>query len=235
MPIHPSLEKLLSVQVVDSQIIFLRESLRQRPRELEDDRRRVASARAAVDDVKAKIKATKLASDQRDLEVKRLEGEINKANIALNTAKTNQEYTIFKEQIARLTTQKSGVEDEVLERLTAIDDLEALQKERQGRLAEVETTLRKKEAELNELIKGMQTEVDRHLAKRAELIQGLDPEHLRLYDRVLERHNNFAISRVESSVCHGCYMAVTSQDQNLILQGQLVQCKSCSRLLYLDG
>ena len=55
-------------------------------------------------------------------------------------------------------------------------------------------------------------------------------ENLKIYERVLQRYNNFAIARVEGQVCHGCFMSVTSQEVNLLMQGQFLQCKSCSRL-----
>jgi len=232
---HPSIEQLLKVQEVDSQAIFLRESMRLRPRELDDDRRNVARANAAVEALVAQAKTVKVESDERELDVKKCDAEIEKLNVALNQASSNQEYTILKEQIKRQEEIRSEAEEDVLEKLTQIDGIEADKKERTENLSIAEVSLRKKQAELDEMMEHIRGELSGLDARRADLIGDIDPEHLRTYDRVLKRHNNFAIARVDTQVCQGCYMSVTAQEVNLLMQGQLVQCKSCSRLFHLVG
>ena len=135
---HPSIEQLLSVQEVDSQAIFLRESMRLRPRELDDDRKNVARASDAVEALVAKTKTVKMASDEREVDVKKCDAEIEKLNILLNQASSNNEYTILKEQIKRQEETRSEAEEDVLEKLTEIDRLEAEQRERTVNLAAAE-------------------------------------------------------------------------------------------------
>ena len=58
---------------------------------------------------------------------------------------------------------------------------------------------------------------------------------LLLYDRVLSRHKDFALARLEHQVCQGCFMSITPQTLNTILLGrELCQCRNCLRILYLD-
>jgi hypothetical protein len=230
---NPSVEQLLKVQEVDSQMIFLRESMRLRPRELEDDRRKVTAAKAAAEAVAAQIKSLKVESDRREIDVRKADSEIEKLTVALNQAKSNQEYTILKEQIKRQEDLRGQAEEEVLEKLTHIDTLEARRKELSQSLVQAEGALKKKQAEVDELMAGIKKELESLAKARQELIAGVEAENLRIYDRILERHNNFAVARVDGQVCQGCYMAVTTQEVNLLLQGQFLQCKSCSRILYL--
>jgi uncharacterized protein len=230
---HPSIEKLLKVQEVDSQLIFLRESMRMRPRELEDDRRKAAETKAGLEAVEAQIKRAKVDSDQRELDVGKADAEITKIQTAMNQSKSNQEYTIFKEQIKRQEEIRGKAEEDVIGKLHEIDALDLKRKEWAARLAEAEKTFRKKEAEVTELVRAMQKEYDSLQSRRGGLLEGIDPENLKVYERVLERHNNFAIARVEGQICHGCYMSVTSQEINLLLQGSFLQCKNCSRILCL--
>lgn len=230
---HPSIEQLLKVQEIDSQAIFLRESSRLRPRELDEDRRKVAEGKVAIEAIAAQIKRIKMDASQREMDVKKSDGEIEKIKVALNQAKSNSEYTIYREQIKRQEEIRSKLEDEVIGMLTQIDERELKRKEQAEKLEIAEKTLKKKEAEVAELVKGMQEQLTAFEARRGGLLVGIDPENLKLYERVLQRHNNFALARVEGQVCHGCYMSVTSQEVNLLLQGQFLQCKSCSRILYL--
>lgn len=231
--LHPSVEQLLKVQEVDSQILFLRESLRLRPLELEDDRRKVVDTKKNLEGALLEIKKGRMDSDRREVDVKKADAEIDKLNVALNQAKTNQEYTIFKEQIKRQEEQRGKAEEEVIEKLTQLDSLESTRKALATKLEMEERSFRKKESEVQEIVKGIKDQLQVLEATRGELMSGIDREHLRTYERVLQRHNNFAIARVESQVCHGCFMSVTTQEVNLLMQGQLLQCKSCSRLLYL--
>ena len=89
--VNPSIEQLLRVQEVDSEMIFIRESLRRRPLELDDDRRKVENVRKHLEGAIAQIKRSKMEADKGELEVKRLDGEIEKLNVALNQAKSNQD------------------------------------------------------------------------------------------------------------------------------------------------
>jgi uncharacterized protein len=231
--LHPSISQLLRVQDVDSETIFIRESLRMRPLELEDDRRKLQGARQELEAIVGDIKRIKMDADRREVDVKKFDSEIDKLRVALNQAKSNQEYTVFKEQIKKIEEGRGNAEEEVIEKLTEIDALELGRKAQAQKIADEEKTFRRREAEVEEILKGLRGQLDGLEKRRAELLDGIDREHLKIYERVLARHNNFAIARVEAQVCQGCFISVTSQEVNLLLQGQFLQCKSCSRLLYL--
>ena len=230
---HPSIEQLLRVQEVDSQLIFLRESLRLRPLEMEDDRRKLEETKKSLDALLLEIKRTRMDSDRREVDVKKFDSEIEKLNVLLNQAKSNQEYTILKEQIKRQEELRGQAEEEVLEKLTKLDSMEANRKALGERHDLDLKSFRRKEAEVAEILKGIKEQASGLELKRGELLGGIDKENLRTYERILARHNNFAIARVENQVCHGCFMSVTVQEVNLLMQGQFLQCKSCSRLFYL--
>jgi len=229
---NPSIEQLLKVQEVDSQMIFLKETLRLRPKELDDDRKKTADTKVLVEAIAVQIKKLKLESAQRELDVKSGDAEIEKLTVALKQAKSNQEYTIFSEQIKKQKEARGKLEDEVLGMFGEIDTLEARRKGAQAALETATNVLRRKETEMNELLAALRGQIQGFEAQRAGLVTGIDPEALKLYERVLARHNNFAIARVSNQICQGCYMSVTTQEIALLRMGQFLQCKSCSRLLY---
>ena len=230
---NSTIEQLLKVQEVDSEIHLVKESLRLRPLELEDDRRRVRETQRALDALDAQIKQLRLESESREMDVRKADQEIEKYNIALNQAKSNQEYSVLKEQIRRQEEQRGKAEEEVLDILTRIDQLDAERKELRSRLAGEEKTLQKRTGEVEQIVSGLQGKLAELNAQREEHAAEIDRDHLKIYERVLARHDNFAIARVEDQVCQGCYISVTAQEVNLLMQGQFVQCRSCSRLLYL--
>ena len=231
---HPSIEKLLKVQEADSQLIFLRSAIRSRPLELADEAKRLEGAEARVAAIDGRIKELKLLIDQKELEIRTFDQEIEKISVAQNTAKTNEEYTIFKEQIKRQQGLRDETEEDVLQRLSEVDELTAQRGEFQGELDHVQAAYDRKAREVTEIVEGMTEQVEGLQAEREKLIAGVEKDHLLIYDRVLARHNNFAIALVDGQICQGCHMAVTHQQINELMDNGILQCKSCSRLLYLE-
>lgn len=234
MVMHPSIERLLRVQDVDSQIIFLEEARRLRPQELNEDRQKVRQAEESVEAVDRQIKALRMDVDRRELDVRNFDQEIEKLTIALNQARSNDEYSVLRDQIERQKEKRGETEEAVLEVLTELDRLDERKSEEEKRLEEGRRSFNRKEAEMKELLEGLERQLADLRERRVGLTEGVDPEHLGLYERVLDRRRDFAIARVDGRICQGCYMRLTPQNVNLLMQGMFVQCSNCTRLLYLD-
>jgi uncharacterized protein len=232
---HDSLKALLELQELDSQIIFLRDAREKRPRELEADRRRLDEKKKVLDGLTQEIKRIKMEADRRELDLKRNEGEVGKLQVALNQAKSNQEYQILREQIGRLQTDDSKIEEEVLKRLGEVEGLEESKRQAEVELKAFQGEFQKKVEELNAVLRGIEGQLSELGGRRQEASGRVPREHLQLYDRVLARHRDFALARVEHQVCQGCFMSVTPQTMNLLLMDRdLQQCRNCLRILYLE-
>ena len=232
---HPSLKALLQLQELDSRMIFLREAKEKRPRELDTDRRRLDEKKQVVDRIVKEMKRLRIDSDQRELDLKKNETEIAKLRTALNTASSNQEYQILRDQIARLDDSNSRIADDVLARLGEVEGLEKGKREAEGEVRGMQGEFEKKLEELRGILGNIDAELAQLGARRQACARDVPADHLALYDRVLQRHKDFALARVENQVCQGCYMSVTPQTLNLLLQDrELSQCRNCLRILYLD-
>ena len=234
MAMHPSVEKLLRVQDVDSQILFLEEAKRVRPQQLNEDRQKVVQAEESVESVVLKIKRLRMDADGRELDIKGLDDEIGKLTLALNQSRSNQDYAVIRDKIERRKETRDQAEEEVLAKLTEVDKLQAEKEEQEKRVEAARKSFDRKEAEMAELVQGLERQLKDLQERRRGLIDGVNPEHLMLYDRVLSLRRNFAIARVEGQICQGCHMRLTPQNVNLLMQAMFVQCSNCTRLLYLD-
>ncbi len=232
---HPSVEQLLKVQGIDSEMRFLREAMRLRPQELGDERKRLVTSKAAAEATQEEIRKLRMEVDKGELEIKGCDAEIEKANITLNTVKNNQEYAVLKAQICRLKEEQGVIEEHVLTELTELDQLGGRRDVLEKALAEEEKTFSRREAEVSEVIQGLQGQVDKYLERREAYCADIDREHLALYGRILAHHGDTAISLVKDKICQGCHMTITSQNISMLMLGkELLQCKNCSRLLYLE-
>jgi predicted nucleic acid-binding Zn-ribbon protein len=232
---HDSLKALQELQRIDTELIFLREGRRVRPLELESDRRKLEEKKRVVDVVGQEIKKLKLECDRRELDLKKNEADITKLQIALNQAKSNQEYQILKDQIARLNEQNSKIEEEVLKKLGEVEGLDRAKKDAEGDLKVVQGEYKEKEKELQEIVQGLDQQLADLTARRDAAAKDVPSDHLLLYERVLTRHRDSALARIENQVCQGCFMSIPPQTINQILLGrELSQCKNCLRILYME-
>jgi predicted nucleic acid-binding Zn-ribbon protein len=74
--------------------------------------------------------------------------------------------------------------------------------------------------------------LDKLMTARARLLERIDPQDLRLYERIVRRHAH-AIVPVADRTCLGCHMALpTSAASRRMSADALRVCESCGRILY---
>lgn len=242
-----SVIQLLPVQEVDLRLYKLRQEAAAKPARLAEFERRVASAKALVDAASEAAKKIKLDGTDHEYKIKQLDEQIEKLQGNVRQVKKNDEYQTLMKEINSVKADKAVVEDALLEKWTALEHHEAAIKDKKGELAAFESEYGREkakiEAEVAELQKQIQAEEDR----RRELLGGIDADLLVLYERILNAKNDGrALAKIEAVAstddeeadsfgCGGCRISLTLQDANLVYVGrEPVQCKNCSRLLYLE-
>ena len=74
--------------------------------------------------------------------------------------------------------------------------------------------------------------LDKLLSARARVAERIDPQDLRLYERISRRFTH-AIVPVEDRTCLGCYMALPTSAVSLKADPDHIRlCENCGRLLY---
>ena len=228
------LKSLYDLQKIDSDLHLLRDLKNKRPLELEKDRRKLTLTKGVVDAIGEETKQTKMAADKAELEVKQAENEIDRLQIQLNTAKTNQEYTILKDQIDGHRAKNDELEEAILEKLSRIDGLNDELTQAKTQVDEVEKELALKEDEMNAFLREVDGKIEGLGGERGTHAATIPADAMELYDKVLNRYTDSAVAPVEKRVCQGCYMSVTTQAITQLMTGaELVQCKRCLRILYL--
>jgi hypothetical protein len=232
---HPSIEQLLKVKEVDSELNFLREAMNLRPQEIEDEKRKLAQARAALESANQEILQERIEFDKRELEIRKCDADIDKLSVDLNTAKSNQAFSVLRDQIERLKERRGKHEEDALERLSRVEGLEKKRARLQTELQEREKAFGRKHDEIAQILSGLEGQVSSLERKRSELVRPIDAQHLELYERVLARKKNAAMSSVRDTICQGCFVMITSHAVTQLMIGRdIVQCPHCSRLLYLE-
>ena len=105
-----SLPAIQTLGAIDRSILSAERRLARAPSLAAPQQARVAEAKKALEELKAKNNQAKLTLKQLESSVRVKEEEIGKTNVALNTAKSNDEYQTLLRKIDRLKQEVSDTE-----------------------------------------------------------------------------------------------------------------------------
>ena len=221
------------------QLHDLRIKLREISDQLEKGPRQIAARKQLIEKKKEeleaqrnKLKQTKVAADNKNLQLKTSESRIYDLSGKLNSAANNREYEALRSQIAADTMAKSVLEDEILEALEKVDtvqievkkveiDVTAIEKELQTLIADVQA----KEAGLKASAAALEVQVS-----DAEKV--LPPDLVPQYCRLVQAYGSDALAPVLNKSCSACYVSLTTQVYLELRAGKTRFC-TCGRLMYV--
>ncbi len=188
----------------------------------------LTEARKALQDAKARLK-------NKEVQLQGQQAKVDDLNVKLNSVKKNEEYKAIQNQIAHDKLSMSKVEDEILETMTLIEGHTAT-------IASLDAEVKAFDTE----VAAMKAQIDAHAdAQKAQLeelersiveAEAVIPEDEReRYRRTVKQRGADALAEVDNNACTGCYVSVTSQMVNeLINKVTLTFCNTCGRILYLS-
>jgi uncharacterized protein len=212
----------------------LRDRLTSGPKILAARQAALAKRKAGLDDARKAFQDAKVQLKKKEHSLQALEAKIDDLRVKLNQVKRNEEYKAIQNQVAHDQSAKGKLEDEILETLGAIETQAAA-------LATQEAEFKAFEAE----VAALQTQVESQAASQKTQLRELEtaiveaeaiiPEdHRDRYRRVVKQHGADAMAFIESDACSGCYVSITAQMKNELINGEHITfCKTCGRLLYL--
>ena len=149
------------------------------------------------------------------------------------SVKNPKELMSLQHQVEQLKSQIREEEDKTLEIMSQV---EALRKEIASRAAEVkklEEEWQKRQEQLLVEQAELRTTIDVAKEKRDELAATVESAHLELYEILRARKQGQAVAGIEQGRCQGCRITLPVSELMRARMGELVQCDSCSRILYL--
>ena len=229
-----SVNCLREIHHLHRRISDLREQLERGPRQLAARRKLLAERSQAMEHARADSKSLKVAAHQKESERKAFEARINQLQLQINTAKSNKEYAALVSEKETAVKARAAVEDEALDFMVREDEkakeiqiLESEVKRLEHESADLDRTVQQQSASLT----GELAEVE---ARLREVEGTLPPEMSDPYQRVIGRRGPDGLALVDNGTCTGCYTAITPQMHNQLLVSEVVLCKSCGRVLYVE-
>jgi len=189
---------------------------------------KLSSYKEQLDSVNSKQKSSEWELEDLQEKIRQIDGKLYSG-----TTKDPKELVNLEKEVKSLKSQIKSKEDALLGLMSQIEEIEVNLKT----TAEEREQLRQEWEQKQETFGQRKSEIQTLLIKlkedRATLAQQLDSEALNTYERI-KLSRGQAVTKVEKGKCQGCHIAVPTSQWQKVKAGDLIQCNSCSRILYLD-
>ncbi len=204
------------------------------PKQIQARKRFVEAKKQEAENVRTKFQKLKMDADSRGLQLKTNEARIESLRLKLNAAASNKEFNIIKEQIEADQVANSVLEDEILEALEKVDatSVEVGKAEQAVKDAEAETE--KLRRQIEEAKPGLEAECEQIKAAIKAGESHIPVKVTEQYRRLVKAHGAGAMAAVDGSVCSNCYVTITPQMLVQLNTQNVIFCKTCGRMLYID-
>lgn len=223
---------LQTLHRIHQQISDLRDRRQRGPRRVRAGQQTVANLEQKLEQVKQQSQQAKMASDQKQLDLKSIEDKILDWKGRLNSCSSNKEYQVLLEQIAAAEMAGSVLSDEILELLEKIDDLATEIATARTNVESAAAGLARAQEQVANEAEQIAADLDR-LENELRVAEDALPVAFRAdYDRVVHAKGVDGLTVATDACCSGCFQQLTANLQNSLALGRPIFCPSCGRLLY---
>lgn len=217
---------------IHRQLADLRERSAKGPKQIRAAEAAVVKLTQDLEDAKTAYRNAKVASDEKQLQLKQREAKIKDLEGKLNACKTNREFQLLKDQIAADQKANSVLSDEILESFDQLDELKGKIGACEANLAKGKEECQKLTQRVNEQLQQIASEIERVSAELADAESRLPREMWQDYKRLADKLFENALGPLEWDVCGNCSQTVTPQTLAEVKMGRFATCKGCGCILY---
>ncbi|NND97038.1 MAG: phospholipase [Pirellulaceae bacterium] len=211
----------------------LETQLERGPRQIKAGETMVAKAQADAESAKETRKKAKLASDDKQLQLKSREDRIEDLKAKLNTAASNREFDTLKEQIAADEQANSVLSDEILESFEQLDVMEANLKAADDELAKQQAEQKQRITDVEARLIDVGENLERVKKELAEAESEIPSAAKADYLRLTASKGEEALAPLDGESCGGCYQTLTTHVVDQLQLSQMVKCPNCNAFLYI--
>ena len=201
-------------QLGESQaVIRAQAKLKLEQQRLEELKREQHSAEWEIDDLITKLTTTE----------KKLYG---------GSIRNPKELTNLQHEIDGLKTKRNQLENKALELMDQVELTEASVASLSSQLKRLEDEWHRQQQQLSSRIEQLKTILSDLEHKRQLQLAKIDPQAVEFYHE-LKKQKRPAVAKVEQGICLGCRISLAITELQQARSGNLVQCSSCGRILFL--
>jgi len=177
-----------------------------------------------------------MEKQQRDAEweIEDLRGSVTQLNDKLYGGKTKnpKELVSLEKEMEIFKAKLRQKEDNLLDLMAEIEAAQDKIRANSERLKKLEVDWRQEQEELAQRQAKVRSQLSELSQKRQAMTSEITPQTLELYDGIRQRKGQ-AVVKVSQGRCHGCHLNLSMNEWQRARAGDLIQCSSCGRILYL--
>lgn len=191
-------------------------------------------ARARLAEMKKRLEALLREQHSLEIDIEDLTVKLNASEKELYSGRIRipKELSSLQHDITSLKSRRSQLEDKALDIMEKVEMSRGDVKRMTGELEHFESLWHLDQQKLVQDLEEAKNTVTVLNRRQQEMTTGIDTASLELY-RLLRKQKGTAVARVEQGICRGCRISLPVSELQLVRSGQIVQCSSCGRILYL--
>jgi hypothetical protein len=231
---NPDLERLVRLQRAESDLKRVEAEREAVPKALARMEARVAEERDRLNTSRAALEATQKARRLHEQGLQDLLVKQSKYKGQLMEVKTNKEYTAMLHEIETVGRDVRAREDEILAEMERAENLAAEVKQEEAVYREVEERAKGERQTLEAEARKVDEEARRLLAERDAVAKTVPEDARELFQRVAKLRG-VAVAEARDGMCQECHVKLRLQMYVELKRNEvIVQCPSCSRILYFE-
>lgn len=206
--------ELVSSQLGESQaVIKTQKQLELEQKRLGELTRQQRSAEWEIDDISTKLVA--------------VEEQLFSGRVRIPKELSNLQH-----EVEAFKTRRDQLEEQALEIIDQVEKSEASVAKTNSELEKLTAEWQRQQKQLSDEMARLKATLVDLKAKRQRLAGEIDPPAFEFY-QTLRKGKGIAVARVEQGICRGCRISLPTTDLQQARSGNLVQCSSCGRILFL--
>jgi predicted nucleic acid-binding Zn-ribbon protein len=226
-------QQLYHLQELDLEIDSGRQNLQKMTGQLGESQV-LTTARAELDIEKQHLEAMQKQQRSLEREADDISAKLKVSGEELYSGRVHnpKELSNLQHDIELLKTNRSKIEDKILELMDNIESHTKKLIDLNNKFTKFEENWRVEQQQLGTDIEQLKSRILNIEQQKQSLMNSLDPKIVELYNDLKVKMKT-AVARVTQGICAGCRMQLPTTNLQCIRSGNIVQCSTCGRILYL--
>jgi len=226
--------QLYTLQYIDRELQRSQQELDEIETQLTNDEP-LAKVKSTLASKKAELRDTGKRQKEAEWVLEDLQQKVKQINDKLygGKLKNPKELVNLDLESKELGKKVRKKEDELLELMSEAEDIQSNIKNISQELKRVTKEWQQKQQMLIQGKSDVEAKLTGLHQDREELARQISPEALSLYEQIRTTKEQ-AVAKVEGGRCQGCHITLPTTQWQKAKAGNLVQCDSCNRILYVE-
>jgi hypothetical protein len=226
-------KQLYQLQEVDLEIESTERTLRQVTGKIGESekvvrvRSRLASEQQHLEELRHQQHSLEWEVDDLGTKIARIEQKLYGGSIG-----NPKELANFQQEAEGMKLRRGQLEDKTLDIMDRVERAVASVDTTSSELERLEDKWQSEQKQLSVEAERLKTTLSELDQKRQRLSSEIDTEMVELYQQ-LKKQKGTAVAKVEQGICRGCRISLSASESQRVRSGDLSQCSSCGRILFL--